>query len=93
MSLSNFDAGIGAGRTLAAVFGAPAVAFLVGAALVAFLPVSRELAFAIGTHAMVPLWVGLACALPLVKTGRAAWVLCAAIALPLAASLALRSAL
>ena len=83
-------AGHSAARTLAALLGAPAVALLVGAALAAFLPVAPELAFAVGAHAVVPLWAALACELPLARDGRRAWALCAAVALPLAAALIAR---
>ena len=81
----------GLASTLAAVVGAPLVAFTVGAALVAFLPMDEGSAFALGLHLMVPLWVALACGLPLLKNGRVAWAVCCALALPLAVALAVRS--
>ncbi len=77
-------------RTLAALVGAPLVAFAVGAALVAFLPVSGVWALALGFHAMVPLWVALACVLPMMRDGRVAWGVCLAIVLPIAVALAAR---
>ena len=79
-----------AARTLAALVGAPLVAFAVGAALVAFLPVSGVWAFVLGFHVMVPLWVALACVLPLMRDGRVAWGVCLAIVLPIAVALAAR---
>ena len=84
------DTRLDAGQVLSAIFGAPLVAFVVGAALTAFLPVSPELALAVGAHTMVPLWVALACALPLMKSGRAAWALCLGLVVPLATLLVLR---
>ncbi len=80
-----------AGQVLSAIFGAPLVAFVVSAALTAFLPVSPELALAIGAHTMVPLWAALACALPLMKSGRSAWALCLGLVGPLATLLVLRT--
>lgn len=77
-------------RTLAAVVGAPLVAFSVGAGAVAFLPLSPEGAFALGFHLVVPLWVALACVLPLLRDGRVAWGVCLALALPLLGALAAR---
>lgn len=79
-------------RTLAAVVGAPLVAFTWGAGSVAFLPLSAERAFAFGFHLVVPLWVALACVLPLLKNGRVAWGVCLALALPLAVALVARRA-
>jgi hypothetical protein len=79
-----------AARTLAALVGAPLVAFAVGAGLVAFPPLSGVTAFALGFHVMVPLWVALACVLPMMKNGRVAWGVCLALALPIAAALAVR---
>jgi len=79
-------------RTLAAVVGAPLVAGAVGAALVAFPPEAGGVSFALGFHVMVPLWVVLACVLPLLKNGRVAWGVCLAPLVLLAAALAWRSA-
>ena len=81
----------GLARTLAALVGAPLVALMVGAALVALLPVGEGSAFALGLHAVIPLWVALACGLPLMKNGWRAWGVCLAVALPLAVVLAVRS--
>ncbi|WNG50062.1 hypothetical protein F0U60_42515 [Archangium minus] len=83
-------AGHSLARTLAALLGAPLVAFVVGAGLVAFLPVRPEVAYLIGFHVMVPLWVALACVLPLLKNGRVAWGVCLALAGPVVAALILR---
>ena len=80
----------GLARTLAALVGAPLVAFTVGAALVAFLPAAGGASFALGFHVMVPLWVALACVLPLARNGRVAWGVCLVLALPLAVALAVR---
>ena len=74
-------------RTAAAVLGAPIVALLFGAALARLLPLSEGAAFAWGVHLIFPLWVGLAVALPLTRTGRRAWTICLCIALPAAAAL------
>ncbi len=75
-------------RTLSAVVGAPLVAFAVGAAVVAFSPEAGGVPFAVGFHVMVPLWVALACGLPLLGNGKVAWGVCLALLLPLAAALA-----
>ncbi|NOK20200.1 hypothetical protein [Corallococcus carmarthensis] len=77
-------------RTLAAVAGAPLAAFAVGAALMAFLPVSGPWAFALGFHGVLPVWVGLACTLPLARDGRVAWGVCLAVVVPVAVALILR---
>ena len=77
-------------RTLAAVVGAPLVAFTVGASLAAFLPLPAATAYALGVHLMVPLWVVLACVLPMMRNGRVAWGVCLALVLPLAVALAAR---
>jgi hypothetical protein len=57
---------------------------------VAFLPLAASSAFALGVHVMVPLWVALACGLPMMRTGRRAWSVCLALVLPIAAALAAR---
>ncbi|MFB1483862.1 hypothetical protein [Corallococcus sp. RDP092CA] len=77
-------------RTLAAVLGAPLAAFAVGAAVMAFLPVSGTWAFALGFHVVLPVWVGLACALPLARNGRVAWGVCLAVAVAVAVALVVR---
>ncbi|MCY1043633.1 hypothetical protein OV208_20105 [Corallococcus sp. bb12-1] len=79
-----------AARTLATVVGAPLAAFAVGAAVMAFLPVSGPLAFAVGFHAVLPVWVGLACALPLARSGRVAWSVCLAVVVPVVLALFVR---
>lgn len=78
------DRGHSAARTLAAVAGAPIVAFLVCAAVIAYLPVGEPLAFGIGAHLIVPIWVALACLLPLARSGLRAWAICFAVVVPLA---------
>ncbi|WP_223637671.1 hypothetical protein [Corallococcus sp. EGB] len=77
-------------RTLAVVLGAPLAAFAAGAAVMAFLPVSGPWAFVLGFQAVLPVWVGLACALPLTRSGRVAWGVCLAVVLPVAVALLLR---
>ncbi|RYZ43109.1 MAG: hypothetical protein EOO71_05115 [Myxococcaceae bacterium] len=79
-----------AARTLATVVGAPLAAFAVGAAVMALLPVSGPLAFAVGFHAVLPVWVGLACTLPLARNGRVAWGVCLAVVVLVALVLAVR---
>jgi hypothetical protein len=56
---------------------APLAAVSVGAALVTGAPLDEPLAFAVGAHAIIPLWVALCCTLPLARSpGRAGvWVL------------------
>jgi hypothetical protein len=76
-------------KIAAAVVGAPITACLVGAALARVLPLSEGAAFAWGVHLIFPLWVGLAVALPLTRTGRRAWIICACVALPAVAALRL----
>jgi hypothetical protein len=80
-----------AARTLAAVVGAPLVAFAVGAGLMAWLPEAGGVSFAVGFHVIIPLWVALACILPLVRDGRVAWGVCLAVLVPAAAALWWRS--
>jgi hypothetical protein len=77
-------------RTLATVVGAPMVAFAVGAAVMAFLPMSGPWSFALGFHVVLPVWVALTCALPLARNGRVAWGLCLAVMVPVAVALAVR---
>jgi hypothetical protein len=67
-----------AGKAVAATLAAPLVALGVSAALMAALPLRQELAFAIGLHLFIPLWVSLACVLPLARSGRWAWGACSA---------------
>jgi hypothetical protein len=76
-----------ASRYLAAGLGAPAAAASVAAAL-ASLP--GPWPFALGFHLFVPLWVALACGLPSLRSGRAAWLVVAALALPSAGVLLAR---
>lgn len=68
---------VGIGRVLAALLGAPMAALAAGSALVSLLPLSEPWAFALGVHAIVPLWAALACTLPLAKSGVRAWSYCA----------------
>ncbi|MEZ0310427.1 MAG: hypothetical protein ACAI38_01550 [Myxococcota bacterium] len=52
-------------KTANATGGALLLALVLPTALLAVLPLRPELAFAICAHAVVPLWVTLACVLPL----------------------------
>jgi hypothetical protein len=63
-------------HVLAALLGAPLLSFLLGANLVRHLPLGEPLAFAIGLHSMLPVWVVLACVLPLVRSGPRALLGC-----------------
>lgn len=83
------DPGHSLGRTLAAVIGAPLSAAAAGAALARCLPLSREWSAAWGYHLLVPAWVLLACVLPLQRSGKRAWLLCAAIIAPAIAALSI----
>jgi hypothetical protein len=76
-----------ASKTLAALFGTPVTACLVGAALARLLPLSEGAAFAWGVHLIFPVWVGLAVVLPLTRTGRRAWAICIGVALSAAVAL------
>jgi len=67
---------IDAGRALAALFGAPLLALLLGAWLSAFLPLGEQASFAVGWQLVIPLWVGLSCTVPLAESARAAWAYC-----------------
>lgn len=69
--------------------GAPITACLVGAALARLLPLSEGAAFAWGVHLIFAVWVGLAVVLPLTRSGRRAWIICACVSLPAAAALRL----
>jgi hypothetical protein len=70
-------AAVDPGRILAALIGAPIVAWLAGTWSIACLPVPVAWSFLIGSHMVVPLWVALACTLPLARSARAAWTYCA----------------
>ncbi len=74
-------------RTLAAVFGAPCLALIAGTAMVRYLPGGEDWAVAVGLHAIIPSAVTAACVLPLARSGARAWLLCAVVVLPLAATL------
>ncbi|MET0391356.1 MAG: hypothetical protein ABW321_35610 [Polyangiales bacterium] len=78
-------------RTLAAIVAAPLTASVLSAAIAAFFPSEGPLRIALGTHLLLPLWAALACLLPLARSGQQAWLLCAAIDLPLIAALVLRA--
>jgi len=67
---------IDSGRALAALFGAPVLALVLGAWLSAFLPVRAEASFAVGWQLVIPLWVALVCTVPLAPSARAAWAYC-----------------
>ncbi|HYQ14740.1 MAG TPA: hypothetical protein VEQ58_03255 [Polyangiaceae bacterium] len=69
-------------RVLATLAGAPATAACLAASFGRFLPVSKPWSAALGFHVFVPVWVVLACVLPLQRSGRRAWLLCALVALP-----------
>jgi uncharacterized iron-regulated membrane protein len=62
----------GALRTLAIHASAVLGAVAVSSALVRLLPVSPEWSLALGYHLLVPLWVLLACSLPLLRSGKRA---------------------
>ena len=77
-----------AGRGRVGVFaatavGAPCAALTVGGALATHLPCAAPLAFAMGLHSIIPTWVALACGLPLLRSARTAWAVCAGLSLPL----------
>lgn len=80
-----------AARFLAAGLGAPVAAALVSVA-VAVAPGPEEGMFAVGFHVFVPLWVALACGLPSLRSGRAAWVVVGALAVPAGVVLGARAA-
>ena len=61
-------------RTLAALLGSMPVALLIGIALAAALPLRTEQRYLIGSYAVVPLWVGLACSSFLASSARRAWI-------------------
>jgi|SRR3954467_14898345 hypothetical protein len=82
------DPGHSAGRTLAALLGAPLTAAALSVAMARGLPLSRGWSTAWAYQSMVPVWVLLACVLPLQSSGKRAWMLCAVLAL-IAASIAL----
>jgi hypothetical protein len=73
-------------RTLAALLGSMPVALLIGIALGSALPLRTEARYLIGSYAVVPLWVGLACSVFLAASARRAW---AALALVSGAALLL----
>lgn len=64
---------------LAALLGAPLVAFVVGAAVVVGLPLPRPVTLPLGAHAILWTWVALAVALPLCRSGARAWGWCVAL--------------
>ena len=57
-------------KTWNATGGALLLALALATGLLAVLPLRSELAFAICAHAVIPLWVTLACVLPLVVRRR-----------------------
>jgi hypothetical protein len=67
------------GRGLAALLGAPLVAFVLGAALVVGLPLPHAVTLPLGAHAILWTWVALAVALPLCRSGARAWGWCVAL--------------
>lgn len=76
-------------RGLAALLGAPLVAFVVGAALVVGLPLPQRVALPLGAHAILTTWVVLAVALPLCRSSARAWGWCVALGSLAALTLAL----
>jgi hypothetical protein len=66
-------------KVIAIVLGAPVVAFTAGVLCIARLPVDLHQAFAWGLHAIVPLWIVLASALPLARRGSVALGACLAL--------------
>jgi hypothetical protein len=60
-------------RTLAALLGSLPVAFLVGIALAAVLPLRMEERYLVGSYSVFPAWVALACWLLLATSARRAW--------------------
>jgi hypothetical protein len=60
-------------RTLAALLGSLPVALLLGIALAAALPLGLEQRYLLGSYAVVPLWLGLACSVFLAGSARRAW--------------------
>lgn len=71
------------GRTLATVFGAPLAAGALSGALSLLLPTSRAWSASIAVDAVAPLWIIIACLLPLARSGLRAWAYCVVLALPL----------
>ena len=67
---------------LAAVVGAPVAALGLGAGIVTFVPLPEASALGLGSQLILPLWVALACTLPLATSGRRAWWWVAALSLP-----------
>jgi len=84
------DASHSLARTLATIFGAPLAAGALSAAIALLLPGSKAWSTAIAVDAVTPLWVTLACLLPLARSGLRAWVYCGLLALPLLAALTLK---
>lgn len=65
-------------RGLAILFGAPAAAFAIGAALVVRLPLAAPLRFPIGAHMIFVAWVTMVLAFASCRSGAWAWAWCAA---------------
>lgn len=70
--------GLDPSRAVAALVGAPALAWLIGTVVVTVPGLGSDWTFAIGGHLVLPLWVALACVLPLAPSGRVAWTICLA---------------
>ncbi|MFW5925365.1 MAG: hypothetical protein ACOC9O_03625 [Myxococcota bacterium] len=79
--------GLDPSRAMAALLGAPTLAWLIGTVLVTVPGVGSDWAFALGGHLVLPLWIGLACVLPLAPSGRVAWTICLAAGALLSATL------
>jgi hypothetical protein len=67
-----------ASRVIAALLGTLPVALFAAAALARFLPAPEPVRFAIGYSAMLPLWLAAMCWIAVARSGRRAWLLCAA---------------
>jgi len=69
-------------RFAAAVLGAPVASGAFCAALSCSLPLPDVWASGLSYHLLVPLWVALACLLPLARSGRRAWAICGVLTIP-----------
>lgn len=66
--------------TVAAVVAPPVIAFSCCVLCLTLLPGSEPVRFAIAVHLFVPLWAVLACTVPLARSARRAWTVCAVVA-------------
>jgi hypothetical protein len=67
----------------AALLGAPVAALGVGSAVARLGPGPEPLRLAWGLHGVIPVWLILACALPLVRSGVVAWAVVGCLCAPL----------